>query len=356
MANSQTVEHLWLLNRCKEEPSSMTLMLKICGTLSFGALVLFVVSIPPAPARQNEQWANSPLAAETQRQLDGAGRLMKSGKYERAKPMVLAMLASANDVPKCLAIADYTEAYSTPLLDIRRDCCNKALSLCSSEDDYLLMALKARRYQFYEITRQSISKLIENARTLPQLFSLARKAQELSLNDVANLALEKAATGLRTMQDWFNYADTCKALGMEDLLRKAIKHMIDGEEDSSRLCDLALELQHYGSGIRDQIRYCLRKALDKIDPDLQKATNEMTRIADAARELNEPDVKLRAEFFVKKGHLMLKQRGEEAEGDRRARAEREQKSLDDARLRDQSGFGGEHGKAGEPPGKASSGY
>jgi hypothetical protein len=250
------------------------------------------------------------------------------------------------------------------MMETRRECCNKALSLCSSEDDYLLIALKARHYQFFEVTRQAISKLVENAKTVPQLYSLAKKAHEVSLNDVAHMALEKAASGIKSANDWFAYAETCKSLGMEDLLRKAIKLLIDEEDDSVGLCDIALRIQRYG--MRDEIRYCLRKALDKVSSDLPTATHEMAEIGEAARQLNEPDVKTRAEFFVKKGNYMLKQRGQSEEADRRARADRERASLDDARLkdkeRDQSGFSGDLSAPGgqqapaAPPGKASSGY
>ena len=310
---------------------------RVCQALTFTALLISVLCICPSESRPREQWSNSPLSVEVQGQLERAGKLMKSGKYGSARPMVLSALGSATDVPKCLAIAEYTEPYAFPLMEVRRECCNKALSLCNTEDDYLLMALKARRYQFYEITRQSISKLIENAHTLPQLFSLAKKAHEVSLNDVAHMALEKASTGLKTGEDWRNYADNCKALGMDDLLRKAIKLMIDEEDDSATLCKIALHIQSYG--MRDELRYCLRKALDKVDSDLAKATGEMSIIAETARQLNEPDVKLRAEFFVKKGNYMLKQRGEQEEADRQSRASRERQLLDEARQRDkESGF------------------
>jgi hypothetical protein len=324
---------------------------QICRVLVFGTLPALLLGSPAQSARQKPEWANSPLSVESQVQLDRAGKLMKSGKYDRAKPAILSALSSANDVPKCLAIAEFTETYAFPLMEVRRECCNKALSLCSSDEDYLLMALKARHYQFYEITRQSISKLTENAKTLPQLFSLARKAHEVSLNDVAHMALEKAASGIRTGEDWQNYAENCKALGMDDLLRKAIKRMIDEEDDSVTLCKIGERIQRYG--MRDEIRYCLRKALDKVSSDLGTATSEMAEIAETARLLNEPDVKLRAEFFVKKGNYMLKQRGEQDAAERRSRAERERQSLDDARLKDGSARPGDPGAN---PGKPSTGY
>lgn len=279
------------------------------------------------------EFADSPLPVEVQIQLVRAGKLMKSGKYDKAKPIILSSLEGASDVPKCLAIAQYTEPYAFPMMDVRRQCCNKALSLCATDDDYLLMALKARRYNFFEITRESMGKLIENAKTVPALYNLAKKAHEVSLNDLAHLAMERATTGLKP-QDWLIYAENCKALGMDDLLRKALKKMIDERDDVQDLCDLARIIQRYN--MRDEVRYALRKALDKISSDLPTATKEMEEISETARELNEPDVKTRADFFVKKGSYMMKQRGMADDAERKARADRERQGLDDARNKDQT--------------------
>lgn len=333
------------------------------GVLIALASVAVANGFVPAEAaspKVKPEFADSPLPVELHGQLDRAGKLMKSGKYDKAKPLLGSTLEAANDVPKCLAIAQYTEPYAFPMMEFRRQCCNKALSLCNSEEDYLLMALKARRYQFFEITRECISKLIENARTVPSLYSLARKAHEVSLNDVAHMAMEKAATGIKTGDDWLTYAENCKALGYDDLLRKAIKLLIDEEDESIPLCDLALRIQRYG--MRDEVRYALRKSLDKVSSDLSTATREMTEIAETARRLNEPDVKARAEFYVKKGNVMLKQRGLQEEAAARERSESERKLLDEARARDkerESGFvsgDGQQQAPPPPPGKPSSGY
>lgn len=302
----------------------------------------FSVPIAADAAKSKQYWADSPLPVESQVALDRAGKYLKSGKYDKARPIIISALQSANDVPKCLAIAQYTEPYAFPMMEIRRQCCVKALELCRTEDDYLLMALKARKYQFFEVTRSAIQKLIENAKTMPQLYELAKRAQEVALNDVAHLAMEKAYTGLKTQDDAFAFASTCKSLGIDDLMRKAIKQMIDDEDESIPLCDLTLNIQRYG--MRDETRYALKKALDHTSKDLPTATQEMAKISETARMVNEPDVKARAEYFVKKGNLMLRQREQAEVDERAARAARERASLDAAReadsQREQSaGFG-----------------
>ena len=287
------------------------------------------------------QWLDSPLPVESQVALERAGKYMKAGNYDKARPIIVAQLDSAGDVPKCLAIAQYTEPYAFPLMEVRRKCCVKALDLCRTEDDYLLMALKARKYQFFEVTRLAITKLIENAKTTPQLYELAKRAQEVALNDVAHLAMEKAYTGLKSEDDALLYASNCKALGIDDLTRKALKQVIDDEDDSVPLCDLAIKIQKYN--MRDEVRYALRKALDHVSKDLAPATQEMATISETARLVNEPDVKARADYFVKKGNLMLRQKSQSEVEAREARAARERASLDSARAtdaeRETTGFG-----------------
>ena len=321
----------------------------------------------PAPAgaanSKKAQWADSPLPVESQVALDRAGKYLKSGKYDKARPIILSALQSASDVPKCLAIAQYTELYGFPMMEMRRQCCVKALELCRTEDDFLLMALKARKYQFFEVTRSAIHKLIENAKTMPQLYELAKRAQEVALNDVAHLAMEKAYTGLKSQDDAFAFASTCKSLGIDDLMRKAIKQMIDDEDESIPLCDLTLNIQRYG--MRDETRYALKKALDHTSKDLPTATQEMAKIAEVARMVNEPDVKSRAEYFVKKGNLMLRQREQSEVDERAARQARERASLDAARAADaqreqSAGFGRSDPGSASTPGQtnshASTGY
>lgn len=299
--------------------------------LQKSSLLVLAVTMVLSPSVQAKQTnPDSPLAAEVQVSMDKASRLMKSGKYERAKPTINSLLQSSTDVPKCLAIAEYTEPYAYPMMETRRACLNRALELCSTQEDYILVALKSRKYQFYEITKQAITALIQSAKTVPQLYDLARKAQEVALNDVAHQAMEKAFTGLKTQEDAFAYADQCKATGLEDLLRKTIKQMIDDEEDVLGLCDLVLQTEKYG--MRDQTRYALRKALDYCYT--KGGVAEMEQIKEVARRVNEPDVLARAEYFVKKGKLIQKIKGDQSAYQTKLRQWRESQDLEAARARD----------------------
>lgn len=299
--------------------------------LRTGGLWGLAVALMVSGAANAKQYnPDSPLPVEFQASMEKAARSMKSGKYDRAKAAIDPILSSCNDIPKCLAIAEYTEPYAFPMMETRRACLNKALSLCSTQEDYLVVALKSRKYQFFEITKSAITALIQSAKTVPQLYDLARKAQEVALNDVAHQAMEKAFTGLKTQEDAFQFAEQCKSVGLDDLLRKTIKQMIDDEEEVLGLCDLVLETEKYG--MRDQTRYGLKKALDYCYT--KGGVEEMDQIKEVARRVNEPDVMAKADFYVKKGRLIQKMKGDQAAYQSKVRAWREAKDLEAARARD----------------------
>lgn len=290
--------------------------------------IALALTVLAAPAKQINP--DSPLPAEYQASMEKAARSMKSGKYDRAKPVIDSILSSCNDIPKCLAIAEYTEPYGFPMMETRRACLNKSLSLCNTQDDYVLVALKSRKYQFFEITKTAITALIQSAKTTPELYDLARKAQEVALNDVAHQAMEKAFTGLKTQEDAFAFADHCKAVGLDDLLRRTIKQMVDDEDEVLGLCDLILQTEKYQ--MRDLTRYALKKAIDFCYT--KGGVEEMEQIQEIARRVNEPDVLARADYFVKKGKLIQKMKGDRAAHQSKVRAWREQKELEAARARD----------------------
>lgn len=267
------------------------------------AQLVLCLSLPADCApKKKKKWADSPLAVEQQANMNKAGKLMKSGKYEKAEAYVLDTLESSTDVAKCLAIADATEGHAYPMLEARRKCLNKALSLCSTREDFILVALRARKYQFFEVTRACVAALIKNSRTVADLYDLAHKSQEVALADISHLAMEKAYTGIKTVPDAITFATEAKSLGMEDLQRKTIKDLIDDEDDARALCELLLQIEPILQ--RDQLRYLLKKAMDKAN-----SVGHMEDIRDLSRRFNEPDIANRAAFFVQRGRAMQQMQG-----------------------------------------------
>lgn len=264
---------------------------------------------------------DSPLSRAQQSTMDHAMRLMRAGKFERAADLCNQALAASNDVSKCISIAKDTEAYGLPMMETRRNALNRAYSLATSRDDLILVALKSREYQFFEVTRQAVASLIANAKTIPELYDLAKKSQEVALNDVAHLAMEKAYTGVHDQNGAFAFAEQAKAMGMDDLLRKVVKELVDDEDDVQALCDLMLKLQGYN--MRDETRYGLRKCLDKAS-----TIAEMQAIFETARRLNEPDIANRANYYVRKGKVIQKIKEDRAAYEAQLRGWREGVDID----------------------------
>lgn len=258
---------------------------------------LAILSVVPVPGQCRQDWTDSPLSSESQVVLEKAMKLMRSGKFDRAAPMVLSALESANDIPKCVAIANYTETFATPMMDVRRQCMQKALSLAQSRQDFIVVALKARQFQFFEITRQAINSLIQSARTVPDLLDLARKAQEVALSDVAHMSMERAYSGIRTVPEAIKFAGECKAMGMDDLARKVMRDLIDDEDSAPQLCALLPKLEPLG--MADLNRYLLKKALDKA-----MTVEDHVCIMESARRNREQDIFKLAEYRGKKLKLI----------------------------------------------------
>jgi hypothetical protein len=320
-------------------------------TIAAAALLVTGTIWSTSAVSAKHEITTSPLPPEMYGALRHAQSQMKSGKFTQATQSIGDMLTSANDVQKCLEIASATETYGFPMMEARRACLNRALGLCNGNDDVILVALKSRQYQFFEITRQCVNTLVGNSKTVPQLYDLARKCQEVSLNDVSHLAMEKAYTGLtgKGLEAPFEYAEQCKALGMEDLLRKTVKDILDETEDVTGICDLLIRCDGYK--LRDLTRYGLRKALDVC-----ASVPDMEAIFVTARQLNEPDIANRANYFVRRGKVIDKIKNDRVNYEAQLRAWREGIDVETARQQaglapdgSSNGGGGVSRRAADPP-------
>lgn len=273
-------------------PRPVRLSKKLAITLSLGFLVANA-------CLARTPWPDSPLAPEVQVSLERAGRDMKSGKPQRAAPAIQSALASANDIPKCLAIASFTESYGYPLMEVRRQCMQKALSLCSTREDYILVALKSRHFEFFEITRECINHLVQGAKSVDDLFDLARKSQEVALNDVAHMAMEKAYTGIKSVPEALKFAHEVKQMGMDDLTRKVAKDLVNDEDEALPLCRMLKGIEDLG--MDDITRYCLKKSLDKAT-----TLDELKCVYEGARRNRQNDIMQVAVYRAKKLTLIKK--------------------------------------------------
>lgn len=263
---------------------------------SFLLTTVILATLDPCYAKKSDQWVDSPLAESQQIALEKAGRLVKSGRAAQAGPMIAQTLAEANDIPKCLAIATFTENYGFPLLNVRKQCLNKALSLCSSGEDYLQVALKSRQYECYEVTREAITKLLANANNRDECLDLARKAQEVAAGDVTHMALEKALAMTNTIPGALAFVREAKLLGADDLVRKTVKDLIDDEDNTHQLLILLKQIEPFE--LKDLNRYILKKACDQ-----GSTFEDYVEIYNAGRRHHEQDVMDLAQFRAKRKNI-----------------------------------------------------
>lgn len=253
----------------------------------------------------HKPWPGSPLTVETQIELQRASRYMKSNPG-KAMPAIMNALNSATDIPKCMAIAAYTEPYGHPMLEARRACITKALSFCQTREDYIQLALKARQYGCFEVTRAAVNNLIGNSNSVDELLDLAHKAQEVALNDICHLAMEKAYNKADSVEEALKFAREAKVMGMEDLSRKATKELIDDEREAHELCVLLRSIEPLDH--KDLNRYLLKKAIDE-----SRSISDYRDVYDCARRSGHNDIMKLAEFRGRKMQILEKYKANQAD-------------------------------------------
>ncbi|MBS2000286.1 MAG: hypothetical protein JST44_02205 [Cyanobacteria bacterium SZAS LIN-5] len=267
--------------------------------LPLAAVILALNMVPGWAAKKDI--VDSPLDEQTQSSLR---RACKSGNAQKALPVVMQALQGANDIPKCLAIAAYTESAGASMLDARRQCMVKALSLCQSRQDFIQVALKSRQYQCYEVTRDAVHSLIGSATSIDDLYDLARKTQEVALNDVAHLSMEKAFTLVKTVPECLAFAREAKLLSMDDLNRKACKDLIDDEPNAHELMVILHYIEPFK--LKDLDRYCMKKALDRAVSE-----QDFLDIYNASQRRGEGDIFQVALYRGRKARLMQQIKNEQ---------------------------------------------
>lgn len=283
-------------------------------TLALAAMGGIFLSQPALSG--HKPWPGSPLTDEAQIELERASRYMKSNPG-KATPMILNALSTATDIPKCMAIAAYTEPYGHPMLEARRACISKALSYCQTREDFLHLAIKARQYECFEVTRQAVNNLVGASNTVDELLDLAHKSQEVALNDISHLAMEKAYQKADSVEEALRFAREAKILGMEDLSRKAVKELIDDEKESHELCLLLRSIEPLE--FKDLNRLLLKKAIDEC-----RTVTDFRDVYDGARRQAQNDIMKLAEFRGRKMQILQKYQASQAEYQQKVDAYRQQ--------------------------------
>lgn len=273
-------------------------------------LVIVLLAVMPCllcssvPAKK--QLSDSPLTIEMQTSLEKAMRKARSLRGKNALPLFTGIIDQADNVSKCIAIATFTESSAYPLMEVRKQCLAKALTLCESNNDLIEVAQKSRQYEYFEITRQAINSLIDSANTIAECYDLASQAQEVALHDVSHMAMLKAYPFVKTVPEALEFAKKVKLLGMDDLVRRTVKDLIDDENNAHELMVILRNIEQLE--VPDLQRYLFRKALDKAN-----TVEQFHEIWDEARRHNQKDVYNLAAFRGRKLMLIQQIKNDQAE-------------------------------------------
>ncbi|MBX9878257.1 MAG: hypothetical protein K2Y22_07335 [Candidatus Obscuribacterales bacterium] len=265
----------------------------------------------PAPAyaaKFKEAKPIAPLPDENQAKILQIKQLLKTGKIQMAGTMIISVLESVTTVDECLNLANLTQTYGFPMMEVRRQCVRKALSLCRTSHDLMLVALTSRQYQFFELTRQAIKTLIDNTNADADLQNLAVNAQHLGLNDVAEMAMEKVYQQTTSPEEAIYFAQEVRTMGMEKLAHKSIANLITQEDNPVRLCVLLNSIESLN--MHDVNRQLLKKALDNAE-----SAADYNAIAKGAKKVNELDIANVADYRIRKMQLMQQIKEDQASYD-----------------------------------------
>lgn len=253
--------------------------------------------VPAHAARFKEAKPIAPPPDENQAKLLQINQLLKAGKIQMAGTLILSTLESMSTVDECLNLANTTQTYGFPMMEVRRQCVRKALSLCKTSHDLILVALTSRQYQFFELTRQAIKTLIDATNTDADLQNLAVNAQHLGLNDVAEMAMEKVYQQTTSPEEAIYFAQEVRTMGMEKLAHKSIANLVTQEDNPVRLCVLLNSIQPLN--MHDINRQILKKALDNA-----QSSADYNAILKGAKKVNELDIANIADFRIRKMQLI----------------------------------------------------
>jgi hypothetical protein len=190
--------------------------------------------------------ANGLTKAE-QKQIDRAAGYMRAKNWHRATEAVNAFAAAAESPSTCMYAMTALSRFGGPANQAKRACVEKAISLSTSSDDLMEVAVKARQSEMFDLSKEAFDRLIGTSENLQDLTLIARESHRMAMADVAHLAMEKAYTRVDNIPDALQFARDSYAMGLEDLTRKCLKDLIEDQPTVSGLLEIAGKVERDGA-------------------------------------------------------------------------------------------------------------
>lgn len=258
-----------------------------------------------AYAASSGPYPDSNLPVEGQKQLKNAVSAMKSKKYPRAHEAVNAAAASATDVKGCLFILSTLDQYGGQGNSAKKAAVVKGLDLAKTTDEYMKIAMRARQCEMYDLSKETLDRLVAASNSFEDLMAIGHTAHEASMADLAHLAMKKAYSLVTNEPDALEFIRQSNSVGQDVLCRKAIKDLVEDQTAAAELVNLANKFESLN--MPDMIRATLKRALEKAT-----TVNDYLAIFNSAKHFEETDIVRLAQYRGRKMTLMNKIKGEAA--------------------------------------------
>jgi hypothetical protein len=283
----------------------MSAVKKIVLRLVALTVVIAAPSANLALAASTGPYPDSSLPVEGQKQLQKAVSAMKSKKWPKAHEAVNAAAASATDIGGCLFILSSLDKFGGQANHAKKAAVVKGMELAKTTDDYMKIAMRARQCEMYDVSKETLDRLVAASSSFEDLMAIGHSAHESSMADLAHLAMKKAYTLVNNEPDALEFIRQSNSIGQDVLCRKAIKDLVEDQTAASEIVNLANKFESLN--MPDMIRATLKRALEKAT-----TVSDYLAIFNAAKHFEETDIVRLAQYRGRKLTLMNKLKGEAA--------------------------------------------
>lgn len=252
-----------------------------------------------APVLAKNQFEGSNLSSEAQSELSKGLRYFKSKNFTRGTEAIESITNAAPDTSACLYVSGTLDAYGASAAKAKRACMVKALNMARTHEELLNVAIKARRAECFDISKQALDSLVGSTTTFDDLIEIARQAHQATTDEVARIALLKAYTLVDNVPDAFVFCKEASALGQDELVRRCLKDLI---EDQTSTTDLVALLPRVSSfEMVDITRLALKRGLEKC-----KTVDDYLAVYNNAKRYEQEDIVKLAQYRGRKLTLINK--------------------------------------------------
>lgn len=250
-----------------------------------------------APAKN--QFEGSNLSGEAQSELSKGLKYFKSKNIARGTEMIESITNAAPDTTACLYVSSTLDGYGASAAKAKRACMVKALNMARTHDELLNVAIRARKAECFDISKQALDSLVGSTTSFDALIEIARQAHQATTDEVARIALLKAYSVVDNVPDAFVFCKQASVLGQDELVRRCLKDLIEDQTSTTDLVSLLPRISAFE--MVDMTRLCLKRGLEKC-----KVVDDYLAVYNNAKRYEQEDIVKLAQYRGRKLTLINK--------------------------------------------------